>query len=666
MQRVREALELNLVKFQSGSELDADVAFFGICLRKNFVDPEHFKHLSSSSIPWYAKKKIIKAYRNAATRRIQDIRATEASSERHAHPSEYNRDIYVDRSRARWTKEESLMLAKIEVSLIKKGTKFMNQALWDAIQSLPGSARFIRTFDSLKSHRKQGAYRDLVQCLLEEEPELAVEQALQEGPEDERSCGSSSVEPELPEVEEQDALPEVAKEVGHLAVRGVNIERPLNDYIRDALIVEPKQRRPYPARKGRANESNRRQKKRLFAQTQDLSRKRQADCARAILDGEKQAEVADVNEFLSAWERIMTGPPLPDLPAVLTPVVTLDFHQRAFQPVDGCAENVLLLSATIQEARRSLPPLYMLSVDLSKAFDRVSTAAILEGARCAELGDSFVQYIKDLYESANTILSFEHQSKVVQPTAGVSSCRGLTPAVGRRRDKKMKVDTTSTFSVAGRNLPKQEVIFTWKYLGIMFDPKGRRGSSIQQDVVELLARIERAPLKPQQRMPEYSSPQSRYVPDLVIRRGSQCVVVDAQVVGTNSPPDVAHERKVAKYSGPDFLQLVQGKDPTPPVVTSVTMTYRGVWSQKSARELLDLGLGRADVKILTAPPANDHRNLRAMRRFMGATMISGERPSNRKATMPLSPSSRDSGTEVESDLDVQYQLLDREEEELMD
>ncbi|KAG0435052.1 hypothetical protein HPB47_018707 [Ixodes persulcatus] len=46
----------------------------GICLRKNFVDAEHFKHLSSSSIPWYAMKKIIKAYRNGATRRIQDIR----------------------------------------------------------------------------------------------------------------------------------------------------------------------------------------------------------------------------------------------------------------------------------------------------------------------------------------------------------------------------------------------------------------------------------------------------------------------------------------------------------------------------------------------------------------------------------------------------------------
>ncbi|KAG0444495.1 hypothetical protein HPB47_013732 [Ixodes persulcatus] len=47
-------------------------------------------------------------------------------------------------------------------------------------------------------------------------------------------------------------------------------------------------------------------------------------------------------------------------------------------------------------------------------------------------------------------------------------------------------------------------------------------------------------------------------------------------------------------------------------------------------------------------------------------VMSGVGPSHRKATMPLSPSTRESGTEVESDLDVQYQSLDREEEELMD
>ncbi|XP_040071196.1 uncharacterized protein LOC115320437 [Ixodes scapularis] len=56
------------------AELEADVAFFGICLRKKFVDPENFKHLSSTSVPWYAKKKIIKAYRDGASKRIQDIK----------------------------------------------------------------------------------------------------------------------------------------------------------------------------------------------------------------------------------------------------------------------------------------------------------------------------------------------------------------------------------------------------------------------------------------------------------------------------------------------------------------------------------------------------------------------------------------------------------------
>ncbi|KAG0433335.1 hypothetical protein HPB47_020019 [Ixodes persulcatus] len=42
--------------------------------RKSFVDPEHLKHLFSRGIPWYAKKNIIKAYRNGDSRKIQDIR----------------------------------------------------------------------------------------------------------------------------------------------------------------------------------------------------------------------------------------------------------------------------------------------------------------------------------------------------------------------------------------------------------------------------------------------------------------------------------------------------------------------------------------------------------------------------------------------------------------
>ncbi|KAG0418820.1 hypothetical protein HPB47_004565, partial [Ixodes persulcatus] len=44
------------------AELEADVAFFGMCLRKKYVDPLFFKQLAASGIPWKDKRKVIKAY----------------------------------------------------------------------------------------------------------------------------------------------------------------------------------------------------------------------------------------------------------------------------------------------------------------------------------------------------------------------------------------------------------------------------------------------------------------------------------------------------------------------------------------------------------------------------------------------------------------------------
>lgn len=308
-------------------------------------------------------------------------------------------------------------------------------------------------------------------------------------------------------------------------MRGIDVERPLNDYIRDAFFVPPKrppqrQRRDVPQKR----ESNWHRKKRLYAETQVLFRKRQGECARRILDGEQVIDVVDVEGFLREWEGTMTGavlpvPPSPmvhgdsgidlfypisateiksnslplssapgpdgftarqlrsapalllrvllnllmvlkkvptslkgartifipkkysaSLPSDFRPItvapvllrllnkiltqrasqmVKLDFRQWAFLPVDGCAENVILLSATIQEARRSLRPLHLASVDLAKAFDKVSKAAIIEGVRRAGLGESFALYVTDLYEGANTLLTFQGHTRLVGPTAGV-------------------------------------------------------------------------------------------------------------------------------------------------------------------------------------------------------------------------------------------------------
>lgn len=104
-----------------------------------------------------------------------------------------------------------------------------------------------------------------------------------------------------------------------------------------------------------------------------------------------------------------------------------DYRQRAFTPVDGCAENVFLLASVLEDAQQKLRPLHMASLDLSKAFDRVTTDAIIRGARRAGLNKEFLDYLRDLYEDSWTTLSLEGASLVVHPTVGVRQGDPLSP-----------------------------------------------------------------------------------------------------------------------------------------------------------------------------------------------------------------------------------------------
>ncbi|EEC16042.1 hypothetical protein IscW_ISCW022305 [Ixodes scapularis] len=86
------------------------------------------------------------------------------------------------------------------------------------------------------------------------------------------------------------------------ALLGVNIFPSLNDYLRE-VFVDPaahqrRQRRPLrqPAR-----ESRRKRKKREYAATQERFARRQADCARAILDSPCKSAITDCRGLLLEW-----------------------------------------------------------------------------------------------------------------------------------------------------------------------------------------------------------------------------------------------------------------------------------------------------------------------------------------------------------------------------
>lgn len=97
--------------------------------------------------------------------------------------------------------------------------------------------------------------------------------------------------------------------------------------------------------------------------------------------------------------------------------------------------------------------------------------------------------------------------------------------------------------------------------------------------------------------PHYRTTMGTKIPDLVIKRDGQTIILDAQVVGTRISLSEAHETKRNKYLIPELLALVDSSSRA--IVSSVTMSYRGTWARQSVNTLADIGLGREDLKLMT-------------------------------------------------------------------
>ena len=83
-------------------------------------------------------------------------------------------------------------------------------------------------------------------------------------------------------------------------------------------------------------------------------------------------------------------------------------------------------------------------------------------------------------------------------------------------------------------------------------------------------------------------------PDMIATVAGRVVVIDAQVVSDEVPLDQAHHRKVDKYRLDHDLRTAIAAShhiaEESISFTSVTLSWRGVWSRQSVRELLGLGI----------------------------------------------------------------------------
>lgn len=103
-----------------------------------------------------------------------------------------------------------------------------------------------------------------------------------------------------------------------------------------------------------------------------------------------------------------------------------------------------------------------------------------------------------------------------------------------------------------------------------------------------------------EREPCIKTKEGNRFPDIVIRKGERTAIVDVQVVGTSTPLETAHRRKQSYYARNDEVVAYAKADRKgTPIVTSCTVSYRGVWSSSSRADLHGLGVTKSDTKVMS-------------------------------------------------------------------
>lgn len=233
-----------------------------------------------------------------------------------AHPAEYNREIVVERAKARWPDEEVRVMARLEAEATVEGhVRFMNQHL---VRLMPG-----RTLEAVKGRRRDPAYRDLVREFCRQ-ARLGITGAAP--PPDE----PGALPAERPDPANRDLLQTIdglAREIDWEALgrrgdslrtlidghRRQDITAPLMQWIRGILPrVETARgdRNTRGAVRDEPNISRRNRRRREFRLTQELYRKNQRECARQVLDGTVASRemLASDEDFYQYWQGVIEAP----------------------------------------------------------------------------------------------------------------------------------------------------------------------------------------------------------------------------------------------------------------------------------------------------------------------------------------------------------------------
>lgn len=88
-------------------------------------------------------------------------------------------------------------------------------------------------------------------------------------------------------------------------------------------------------------------------------------------------------------------------------------------------------------------------------------------------------------------------------------------------------------------------------------------------------------------------------PDLIAKQGDKAIVIDAQIVNESTDLTEVHKNKVQYYRS--LRDAIKGRYNIDNVqFTSATLSYRGIWSKPSAKDLMDMGaIKKKELKIVS-------------------------------------------------------------------
>lgn len=229
---------------------------------------------------------------------------------RRAHPVEANAAIDVDRSKARWSEEETKLVAKEEAKAIKNGIVNMNAHLLSVFPT--------RTLESFKGKRRSSAYKELVQEYADRsDTEQEVDAQDQEVVlEDEGSICSDTLKENIRgliisldgnNLQMTQSLIGFARRVlDNVRLEPGTLFGWLKTTFKDA---KPPRGIMYRGQVVNANMSNMRRRRQEYSILQKLIKKDFGQAARRVLDGEKEVNMPPKEEVISFWKNIFEKEP---------------------------------------------------------------------------------------------------------------------------------------------------------------------------------------------------------------------------------------------------------------------------------------------------------------------------------------------------------------------